>query len=208
MNTVISIDKLNKNKYRVGFDSREAIFLSEETIYSNNITKDTSFTIEEIEKIIECDDYIVCKNYAFNLMGRFSKTKKELLERLVSKGHSDLNIKKVIDLLESYGLIDDKSFARNYVMSKLHKESKEKIIFELSFKGIDKEIITEVLNELVEENEDVFSDSLMKIAQKKYSELKLKEDDTKTLKEKLYSYLTRKGFKWDEIKCCVNKIMD
>jgi len=153
------------------------------------------------------DDYTLCKNYAFSLTVRFSKTKKQLEDKLISRGHNAENIKKVLDLLQEYDLINDEIYAKNYIISKLSKEGKEKISFELSLKGIPKDIIESKFMELKEENEEIFLNSLMKAAEKKYKELVLRESDSRKIREKLYSYLVRKGFKWDEIKSCINNIL-
>ncbi len=205
---VCSVEKENKDKYEVKFESLEIIFLNEETIYLNNIKPGLNISLKDLENIINDDDYIVCKNYAFNLVSRFSKTRKELEDKLISKGHNALNIKKVIDLLKGYNLINDESYAKNYIMSKLQKEGKEKISYELSVKGVSKDVIESSFEKINDENESVFTNSLMKIGKKKYLELISKEDDVYKVKEKLYSYLARKGFKWDEIKACVNSILD
>ena len=201
-------DYKNKHKYIVKFDSEEDIFLNEEIVFLNNIKPGSKFSLFELEKIIDDDDYILCKNYAFNLTGRFSKTKKQLEDKLISRGHNAKNIKKVLDLLQEYSLVNDEIYAKNYIISKLSKEGKEKISFELSLKGIPKDIIENKFMELKEEDEEIFHNSLMSAAKKKYTELVLRENDNRKIKEKLYSYLARKGFKWDEIKSCVNNILN
>lgn len=201
-------DSKNKRSYRVEFDSGEAIFLNEEILVLKNIKPGRKFSLIELEEIIDNDDYIVCKNYAFNLVARFSKTKKQLEDKLISRGHNTKNINKVLDLLQEYNLINDEVYAKNYILSKLPKEGKSKISFELSLRGVSKDIIESKFLELKEEDEEIFSDSLKKAAQKKYRELVQRESDIRKIKEKLYSYLARKGFNWDEIKSCVNNILN
>ncbi len=201
------VEKYNNKQYLVEFESNEKIFLDYETIFLNNIRPGNELSLSDIENILKDDDYIRCKRYAFNLVSKFSKTKKEIQDKLASKGYDSFNIKKVIDLLIEYDLINDNKYAASYIKSKLLKESKNKISYELSLKGISKDIIESIFYDLQTEDETILEDSLMKIAEKKYKELLSKERDDFKIREKLYSFLLRKGFKWDEIKSCLDLLL-
>ncbi|WP_051904521.1 regulatory protein RecX [Hippea jasoniae] len=122
-------------------------------------------------------------NYALRLLDRRDYTKKQLEDKLNSRGVSKRDIIEVVNYLKEKGYVDDERYARNYVYFRLKRGyGKKRIRFELLNKGIDEAIIDKALGLQDEKADEVFL--------KKYELLRGK----KNLKKKLFDYMQRRGF--------------
>ena len=122
------------------------------------------------------------------------RRKKELTDELISE---------IIKKLKSYKFIDDKNFAKLWVEQRIKYKNKpiRVIRFELKQKGINEELINEVLPK--EEVRETDLESAKKLAEKRkdfYRSL-----DEKKRNEKVMSYLLRKGFNYDIVKKAVSE---
>jgi len=112
-------------------------------------------------------------------------------------------IQQIIERLTSVGLLNDEEFAKSWVASRGQKRSVRVLQSELYKKGISREISEEVLGKF-EEDEGGQLELIRKQARKawpKYSKLPEKE-----VKQKLYGFLLRRGFDWEDIKAVVDEI--
>ncbi len=122
-------------------------------------------------------------NYSLRLLDRRDYTKKQLEDKLNSRGVAERDIIEVINYLKEKGYVDDERYARNYVYFRLKRGyGKKRIRFELLNKGIDEAIIDKALGLQDEQADEVFL--------KKYELLRGK----KNLKKKLFDYMQRRGF--------------
>ena len=140
-----------------------------------------------------------CKERAIYIITNYNKTEKQLRDKLKqSKKYDDKIIDETIKFLKKHNFINDTDFAKRFV--ELHKKQySEKVLrLKLFNKGIDKEIIDKVFTE----NEDTFDsiELIRKLLLKKCPEYydKMDELDIKD-KQKIYAYLARKGFSYDDI---------
>ena len=113
----------------------------------------------------------------------------------MKKGINVSGINLAIKLAKEYGYINDETFARNFV-SQYSNKSKRELKNKLYLKGINKNIIDEVVNDIDPDKEIEVAGRLAE----KY--MRNKTIDKKSLSN-LYSYLLRKGF---DNSCCMNII--
>lgn len=113
--------------------------------------------------------------------------KKKIFEKKLDKKYIDLIVERLVN--KSY--LDDRKFAEFYVENRFVKKgvSRKRLRMELMKKGIDKQIIDEVLDGRDDEEE------IRKMVARK----RAKCDD-----EKLIAYLCRQGFSYDLVKKIVN----
>jgi len=119
------------------------------------------------------------------------RTEKEIMDILKRKEFSDETIKRVIDDFKNVNLIDDLKTAR-YIVQNTKGKSKNEIKFKLKNMGIKDEDIEEILKDYDEV--EALKLEIMK-GKKKYKDVK-----------KLFAYLLRKGFDYDEIKRMIGRI--
>lgn len=133
-------------------------------------------------------------NYAYRLLSYRSRSEKELIDKLSTKGFDEGISNKVMGRLRSSGLIDDARLASS--LSRMAAEYKHlgasgtrKF---LSDRGIPRGIITEAIKEI-----DEF-ETAGRLIQKK---LKLIRDLPENMViKKLYGILIRKGYSYEVIK--------
>ena len=140
------------------------------------------------------DEFLKCKECAFFYINKKRYTKKEVTDKLVKKGYEVLLAKEVVDYLEEAEYLDDADYARRYTLDavRIKKYGIMRIKNELYFKGIDRQVVDDVIDGL---NLDTFS-SLLKLIESKASKLDL--NDEKQL-NKLYGFLLRRGFSYSQI---------
>ena len=131
-----------------------------------------------------------------------ARSQKELEDFLLRKlkfyspiiSNSSNLIEKIIEGLKRSGLVDDLSFAKNWVDSRIriHAKSLTVIRQELFQKGINKDIIEEVLSKIDSSFEESKAVMLVNKKLKTFSGLELEKRQ-----KKLIGFLVRRGFGWD-----------
>jgi regulatory protein len=131
-------------------------------------------------------------DYALYLLGRRSRTERELRRKLVDKGYAVEEIDQVLQRLEAIKLIDDKQFARNYAQDKvrIYRRGSHRISLELLQKGVDREIIADVVKDIPLDDELSAARSLLVSRQHSWAKL----TDRQRF-ERSVALLQRRGFR-------------
>ncbi len=105
--------------------------------------------------------------------------------------------KQIIDRLSSKGYLDDRKFAAYYVENRFVKKgvSRKRLSMELAKKGIDKEVIAEILS-TSERNEAEEARKIIARKRRQYAD------------DKLIAYLCRQGFSYQLAQELVNESSD
>lgn len=111
---------------------------------------------------------------------------------------SDLIVDLVIKKLKQKGLLDDKKFAKEWMEARSKKYGKNRIRQELYQKGIDKEIVNEVIEN--GENSEQITQQALEKKLRVWKNLKALE-----FKKKAYGYLIRRGFEYEIVKKVIEK---
>lgn len=138
-------------------------------------------------------------NKCADLLSRRNHSVKELRTKLL-KSADIASVDKVIDKFTEMGYLDDEKFAYDYAdyLLKYKNFSENHIKQELFYKGIDREIISNVLEDLEVNNEE----AIIKIINKSYLN-KLKAEGGR---DKVIAALMRKGFSYRDIKSALYEI--
>ena len=160
------------------------------------------------------DNFNIFYKKALNFLSFRPRSEKEIRDYLSGKLRprsirkiipSEETIEKIISKLKDYKFINDEEFAKWWIEQRtLIKPKAGRIIkMELKQKGIDKELIDELLKN---EKESDF-EKAKKLAEKRiprYSKIKEK----RKIFEKLGRFLVSKGFDYDIIKKVVDQVFD
>lgn len=152
------------------------------------------------------DDDLIFQRY-YNLSLRFlsyrPRSEKEILEYLKKKSSNNPSltqdiVDKVIEKLKEYKFIDDVEFTKFWIeqRTKFKRKPIRVIEYELKQKGIDSNLIEEILSTF--DDKDLDLENAKKLAEKKldfYRSL-----DPKRRQEKVMGYLLRKGFSYEIVK--------
>ena len=191
--TSIEVQKRNVNRVNVYVDEAFTCACDAELIYKQGIQKDSIIDVEAIKEIVKEDEFI---NSALRTVEKTYKTEKELRDKLTEKGFEEDTIKRAIEFLKEYNLLNDEKYAEMYIKDRLRSQGRNKIKYALIRKGVSEDILLDKLSNIDSEDEN---DTAFKLAEKKYNILKKKESDKYKLSQKLFRFLLSKGYDYD---CC------
>ena len=133
---------------------------------------------------------------ALRLLEHMDRTEKGLTDRLLRAGFSEVLAEDAVSYVKDYGYINDRRYALNYIMYRIHDKSRQKIFQELSGKGIDRQTIQDAWEEAEELETPDERALLCQMIEKKYEPgAELDEREMR----RLYGYLARRGFRSGDI---------
>lgn len=153
--------------------------------------------MDEKEKLLQ-----KARSRALYLLGDMPRTEKQLREKLAKNKYPQEIIDQVLMEMQEYRYIDDLQYARDYILSRSDKKSRRVILMELQQKGISKEILEEAC--------DCFSGEKERQLIRRLVEKRGVDPSAATREElqKLYQYLMRKGFLYEEIKEILGELQE
>lgn len=194
---VTEVRKKGNNVY-LKFDDSNELIIPYEVFVHNYIVKNDEITEEqklELETIIEL---FKIKQSSFRYLSGRNHSRYELYLKLLKKNYKKQFILKILDELEKTNLINDKEFAKDYFSLQVKKKrGLLKIKTNLYKKGIKREIIEEVVNNTEDENE--FLKSAKILADQKFDQLQKRSTEKNKIKQKIFQYLSGRGFTTDLI---------
>jgi len=135
------------------------------------------------------------REYALRLLEYRERSEQEIKERMAKKNYNERLIKSTIESLKNHNLVNDRRFARMWAESCLRRSyGRWKVQTDLNKKGIDKEIVEEVLRESYSKVDEV--QIALALIQKKWPSLKKEEN---ALLRRVSEFLKRRGFPFEVI---------
>ncbi|WP_343209179.1 regulatory protein RecX [Anaerolentibacter hominis] len=196
--TITKIHQETKKRYRVFIDGEDRFFLYGNEIARYHLREDMPLSPELLSELLHDCVYRHAKQKAMALLKHADRTREELRRRLTQNGFGADAVETAIEYVDSYGYINDLNYAQRYVYFAKEKKSYRQIRGELMKKGVSQDIIDQVL-----EQEDGSQEELLT----KLIEKKQRGMDSENPKDfqKLYAYLIRRGFGYEEICRCLKK---
>lgn len=203
---VITSIKAQKNQKRVNInlDGSFGFGLDLENFMKLQLKVNQELTQEEINEIIKKAEL----SKSFDKTLRFAMTRPRSMKEVKDyfrRKEIDKSIQQtIIDKLIRLELLGDEKFAKWWVDQRLEFKSKSKkdITFELRQKGIDTNIIKNVLDDSEIDELKIAKDLITK---KIYKWQKYQGAEKK---QKISQYLAGKGFNWDIINEAIEKIQE
>ncbi len=187
---VTSIVDVNKQRRRV-FVNYEPAFV----LYNSEIRK---YQIK-VDSVIMSDIY----NEIITILTKRAR----LREKLQANGYPKCCIDETVAYIYSYGYIDDRRFADNYIISRSSSKSRRVIETSLLKLGVSADIIKEACDEFYCEEDDYAKEINVIIGHinKKINSIDIKDyNQLQKLKASLY----RKGFRLDDINKALDMVCD
>jgi regulatory protein len=201
--TKIESQKKRKNRFNIYTNDQFVCGLSEDTIIDSGLAVGQEITQNEIEKLIEKDQASKAFEKAIRFLGYRIRTEKEVRDKLSQKEFDQKVIDKILKKLKKMNYINDQKFIEDWVKDRISiKPTGKKLLkFELRQKGIDEIKTQKQLDKLVNEKSELsMAQKALSKAEKQYKNLVKKE-----AKQKIISYLARRGFDWTLIKKLLDK---
>lgn len=132
------------------------------------------------------------RDLCLRLLGDSDRSERQLRERLARAGFPQRVVGRVMDYLREYRYTDDRRMAAYYVESRGRVKSKRQLAWELREKGIDPETAREALEKAPPEGE-----AIRRLIERRTGG---RTPGSRKEWQKLYGYLGRKGFSFEEIR--------
>lgn len=180
---------------RVYLDGEFAMRLDTETLEANGVRPGMELNDEELRELIEKSDARRATEKALYLLEHRSHSKKELREK-VARAAGREAAQMAADRMEELGLIDDEAFARSYAKELFERKrfGAARVKQELFRKGIDRDIIEQVLEEAREEADP--RSAIQELLLRKYPAYR--EDER--VRRRAFAALQRMGYRYEEIR--------
>ena len=188
------------NKIHIHIDGEYRMTADSDFVSSLGYAENYDINEEELAVLERAVSSRRAFNKATELLSRRDHGEKELLIKLRQKGFKE-EAEEAIEKLKYYGYIDDRRFAENYVkeLIRIKLYGKRRVEQELYRKGIDREIISEVL-----EAAEFPESELVSLIERKYYRYLT---DEKGIKKTINSLL-RMGYSYGEIKDALKAVSE
>lgn len=193
----------NGNYFVLFLDNGKKFKLSPGAIIELKIYRGKELTEKDLKTIEKYYRYEKIDDYVRRFLSFRPRSKKEVVDRLRLRGYSEDLIAKVIKKFEEKKILDDESFARSWVESRmiLRPQGVRLLRLELKNKGVIEDIIEKVINSA---NISEFELALRSAQKKLRAFQKLPEA---IVRQKLIGFLSRRGFNWGTIQKVLKEVL-
>lgn len=190
---ITAIEKRRKMLSALFLDGEFAGNIDTETIIKFRYRPGMEITEEQLHELITASDMRRAKERALYLLEYRSHAKKELVEK-IQRTTSKQAAEAAVERMEELGLVNDRDYAKRYMAELFHRKgyAADRVKYELIKKGIDREIVAELLED--ETPEPV--DKIKEIVEKKY--LRYLQDEKGY--RRAVNGLQRLGYRYEDIK--------
>jgi regulatory protein len=202
--TSISPQKRHRNRYSLFVDQQFFAGVDAAVVETLGLKKGLEVDTKQLSTILEQEEYQRAKNYLFRLLSRRLYSCAEVRKKLTERGYEPALIEKVIIEFINRAWLDDTQFATQWTESRLRSKPRGIALIrrELFQKGIEKEIISEILAKYTD-SEAEFDRAVTALKKKKNYTT---EPDLVKRKRKIYAYLARRGFNHETIDKVMNQL--
>jgi len=195
--------KNNPDMISIYIDNKYAFSMPADEYLKLNLYERNELAEEEIKKIREEINITAAKQCGIRMLYSKDRTEFEIRQNLIRQGFDEDTAEGAVMQLKSMGYINDRLYAHKYISDrlKLKPKSKKALIYELQKKGIDREIITEVLDEF-EMDESLIA---YRITRKKFSKYDISDPP---IQRRIVSFLTHRGFSHEIINNVIKQLME
>ena len=204
---IISVTQKDDRNVSIVLDNEKVLFLSNEIFMKSGLRKGNEISEDLFSSLVEENRSFFLKQKAFRYLGRRLHSVKELRLKLRRKDCDDRLIELVVEELKDKNYLNDYDFAVQFTDENIKNKlwGRAKLESELRKKGIEREIIDEVLREkLTGESE---AENAVLLLQKKLETLDIKKSNEEKTKLKLINYLAGKGYDYDAIRQAVEECL-
>ncbi len=194
---ITAIEPRRKMMSALFIDGEFAMNLDTRTLIENRFDVGKEIDDDDLHEIIRLSNERRAKEKALWLISYREHSKKELEDK-IKRTCDEEAAQKAVERMEELGLVSDTSFAKHYAEKLLFSKhmSKKSAVYELTRKGIDKDLAEEILDEI----EVSPHEQIKQIIEKKYKNI----SDEKT-KRRAVASLQRLGYRWDEIRAVLDE---
>ena len=205
---------MQRKRFNIFLDGTFAFGADEDLIVDHRLVIGKEITPSDLEKLLKETEVgkLMERMYRlFNIRQRSEKEVREYIGNLSFKRKlkdreeiSEFATNSLIEKLQKKGMLNDLEFARSWMEARGKKFGINRIKQELYKKGINREIIEEVMNsEFRVQNSETVAENQLERKLERWKNLKPME-----FRKKAFDFLLRRGFEYEIVKNIVEKIME
>lgn len=192
----MKITKIKKQKshrkYNIFVDGKYIFPISSKALTKFDLSEEQEFDSKGFSELSKNITLFECESALINFLQYRMRTEKEIVHKLKTKGYKSEIISELITRYKNSGYIDDITFAESYLLDLIshHPQGKYSIINKLRTKGVNQELINEVIEKhLTLEAEKEMAERSLNSQRYRFEKLSPAERKNKAL-----AFLQRKGF--------------
>ena len=212
--TLVEPQKKNSKRFNIFLDGVFVFGADEDLVVDYRLIIGKEITPSDLEKLLKGSEIgkLMERMYRlFNIRQRSEKEVREYIRNLSFKRKlkdreeiSEFATNSLIEKLQKKGMLNDLEFARSWMEARGKKFGINRIKQELYKKGINREIIEEVMNsEFRVQNSETVAENQLERKLERWKNLKPME-----FRKKAFDFLLRRGFEYEIVKNIVEKIME
>ncbi len=204
--TKVERQKKNSKRYSIFINGEFAFGVHEDILVKYELLKGKELDDVFINEVIKAKEQNKADNYGLKLLSYRARSEKEIKQKMFEKGYDEDTILNTIKKLKKNGYLEDRHFAYSFIKDKtnIKKYGKQRIRMELLHKGVDSDIINELIEELMDSNDEY--ERAVELAKKKLRSSYTK-DDKKAQYAKLGGYLQRRGYDLSTIRRVLEEVL-
>ena len=189
---VTQITGITKGRFRIYIEEKPAFVLYRGEVRRLGIREGEPLSEESLREIEEEILPTRAKRRAMNLLQNRDYTEAGLREKLRNGDYPESCIEEAVAYVKSYGYVDDCRYAGDFITYNLDRKSRTRMEQDLMRKGLSKDTIRTVFEELEEQGTSQDEGAMIRRLQEK------KKYDPQTAtgqeKQRMYAFLYRRGF--------------
>ncbi len=199
--TITALEYKGKNLYTVIIDGDALFTVHSEIVLKKQLKTGMIISDQDLIDIKYMSDFRRGRERALYLLEYRDHSAKELFDKLKKNINEDV-ANDVVSKMQYLSLIDDEKYAKRYAQTLKDKGYGEiRIKNELYKKGIDPQLISDVIDEVVD-NDPV--NDIVEIINKKFYKSLFDEKG----KRRSINALMRLGYSWSDIKAAIKAVCD
>lgn len=189
---VMEIVPVDKRRSKVFLDEDFALVLYRGEINRFGIKEGEELSEDTYQEILNDVLFKRARERVLYLLKASDKTEQELVRKLKDGGYPKEAIEYAVGFVKEHRFIDDEDYGKRYVEFNSRRKSEKQIQFELQRKGLDKEMIRDILKEQPVDEEAQIQAYIRK------KRIDPQELDRKE-RSKVMASLGRKGFSYEAV---------
>ena len=201
MTITARVKSRNGRMIRIYLDGRYAFSIPASVYMANHLYDKDELSEEEVAHIRQTVLVQSARERAVGIMMARDRSRQEVKTRLKKLGFDEDIAEKVVEDLKAIGYIDDSRFVLKYASDRVKSKalSKRALKYELEQKGIDSDLIEDVLKEFEQDEEEI----AFRAAKKKFGKYDLND---RSVVEKALRFLMHRGFSHETAKAVVGRL--
>lgn len=192
---LIEIKQTSPERFTLIFDDGRQIKSSLSVITERFLHSGAELSDAECEELYSASALSLAKARALRIINTRPMSRKEMYDRLISKGETPDNAELCADWLCDMGLINDRSYASSVVRHYAAKGyGASRIKQELKRHGLSRELWDEALEEMPEQDDYIV----------RFLRSRLNDPKDRAQVKKVSDALFRRGYSWEQIKHALN----